>query len=1042
MEKTPKGKQSAPKAAQTSDLKARPTGDAPNSQPAEGDGAQSRWARVKPVAFYGGIVLLGVLALVAWKQPLRPRGDYPAATFAGALNWFFYPYEVNPWYRPPAPRFDILSITAIPGTNGQAAVALVGDILRDRDGQTLRTTDGGKHWHVQRDLPAGFSALTVAAFDQQHLWIAGYNKSSRSPQLLNSNDGGRSWTVMAQSSSVMAKSSSVTAKSSKEPPEVPVRGIQIINSKSASGISDSRSVSVTQDGGATWKTLPLSGRFTAAAFHDADFYTGCTASQDPPASPDGAANQDRIECFDWQRSASPSIQRLPDRMLYGITFQSAGEGWAVGERGGVFHTLDGGTTWARQQAGTAETLTAISFADAHIGWIVGSGNTILHTTDGGTTWTAQESTPYRRYPAPWFFLAMVLLFWLLAWATTPQRMLKALVDDVVSSDAPVESLEDDRLGQRALIERLTNFLTNPNTLPPLVISLQAPWGMGKSSVMRMLEANLKKNRAAVTVWFNAWHHQKEDQLLAYLLETVQRQALPQWLSGTGLSFRLDLLRVRLFDKARRDRLALVLAAILFVALRIGMPELFPHEGWGTWLTKAGYVAVAGVFLRLMTAFKSNPEKLTENAGGFLVDTFKEAVRLPSLVGKSDVRQEFAENLKDVAEALKPQRLVIFLDDLDRCRPEQVVQILEAINFLSSVAPVFVIMGADYAKVETLVANQFADLALKEAENARGKTDADTKELDEVRLRVEFARNYLRKIVNVRLNLKALKSHDLKEMMDRPRTVETEAGMFARYGRVLATLAAPVLVVAVVVLWMARANTAKPQALAPGAEAPVTAIASEANLNALTGPAKDNRGDGLELAKPIGETFNRGSAMPTLENGRVLRNGLLIGIPVLLGLLGLIARLARPANLEEAEDDPRFKTALVNRTNAIFKICRSPREVRRLLNYLRLVAARSGQPETDQGQLLRDAYGNFDELLVGLAVQDKKAPGEAPLEIRRYYEEQCAIFGLEPKTFQPKENSESGAPGAGHEGSTSATRGPESDGPSSQKGTVPQTIGAK
>jgi hypothetical protein len=33
--------------------------------------------------------------------------------------------------------------------------------------------------------------------------------------------------------------------------------------------------------------------------------------------------------------------------------------------------------------------------------------------------------------------------------------------------------------------------------------------------------------------------------------------------------------------------------------------------------------------------------------GILVDTFKELVRLPSLVGKSDVRQEFANNLRDV-----------------------------------------------------------------------------------------------------------------------------------------------------------------------------------------------------------------------------------------------------------------------------------------------------------------------------------------------------------------------------------------------------------
>jgi predicted KAP-like P-loop ATPase len=47
--------------------------------------------------------------------------------------------------------------------------------------------------------------------------------------------------------------------------------------------------------------------------------------------------------------------------------------------------------------------------------------------------------------------------------------------------------------------------------------------MGKSSIMRMLESELRAKRAAVTVWFNAWHHQKEDQLLACLMEAVQKQ---------------------------------------------------------------------------------------------------------------------------------------------------------------------------------------------------------------------------------------------------------------------------------------------------------------------------------------------------------------------------------------------------------------------------------------------------------------------------------------------------------------------------------------
>jgi hypothetical protein len=91
--------------------------------------------------------------------------------------------------------------------------------------------------------------------------------------------------------------------------------------------------------------------------------------------------------------------------------------------------------------------------------------------------------------------------------------------------------------------------------------------------------------------------------------------------------------------------------------------------------------------------------------------------------------------------------VIFLDDLDRCPPHQVVQILEAVNFLSSAAPCFIIIGADYRKVETLAGQHFQDVAVQEAENSvlvdPGIT-VEQKEKLAVEARVKYAQVYMRK----------------------------------------------------------------------------------------------------------------------------------------------------------------------------------------------------------------------------------------------------------------------------------------------------------
>jgi photosystem II stability/assembly factor-like uncharacterized protein len=82
---------------------------------------------------------------------------------------------------------------------------------------------------------------------------------------------------------------------------------------------------------------------------------------------------------------------------------TAAHAWAVGERGTILATTDGGRNWSRQRSGTKKTLDGVAFADAQHGWIVGhpSGDTpgglILATTDGGVHWQMQVSDPVMQF---------------------------------------------------------------------------------------------------------------------------------------------------------------------------------------------------------------------------------------------------------------------------------------------------------------------------------------------------------------------------------------------------------------------------------------------------------------------------------------------------------------------------------------------------------------------------------------------------------------------------------------------------------------------
>lgn len=88
--------------------------------------------------------------------------------------------------------------------------------------------------------------------------------------------------------------------------------------------------------------------------------------------------------------ARPALkaERLHSRTF--LALASAGQRLvAVGERGLVALSDDGGASWRQAVTPVSSTLTSVSFVDARLGWAAGHAGTILHTADGGVTWTLQ-----------------------------------------------------------------------------------------------------------------------------------------------------------------------------------------------------------------------------------------------------------------------------------------------------------------------------------------------------------------------------------------------------------------------------------------------------------------------------------------------------------------------------------------------------------------------------------------------------------------------------------------------------------------------------
>ncbi|HEX8826291.1 MAG TPA: P-loop NTPase fold protein [Archangium sp.] len=485
---------------------------------------------------------------------------------------------------------------------------------------------------------------------------------------------------------------------------------------------------------------------------------------------------------------SPALKLPTNLPEQGLGFHlSESRGWAFGRNGRLFSTKDGGKTWTREHAAdtSADLFLAVMTPDAKHVWLFGDEDTLLRSEDGGRSWVRvrnERSLPH------WYFvswLGVVVLGWVgLGRAHSPSKPeASEAVADLLITDTPIEHPKQDVLGLAALAQGLSNFIRNERTLPPLTLAVTGEWGTGKSSVLNLLRTDLVQ-RGFRPVWFNAWHNQQEDNLLAALYSNIISQCVPQLPGLEALEFRLRLLLRR---GARLVFLLIVLLIVVTwsVAFFLRNPQqinlaterlaALPERVLGskspdalsapsdtaptpapkpepvddmTWPTLFGsltsLVMLAQTLLKGFKSFGVDP--------AHLLASVESRARLEDYRERVSFQARFAEDFKDVTEALGPRRMVILIDDLDRCSPENVVKMLEAINFLVSSGKCFVVMAISRRVVEEYVGQQLGDAADNLAPLVVPPLEGPAPTEEQVRhaRRIAYARHYLEKLINVEL----------------------------------------------------------------------------------------------------------------------------------------------------------------------------------------------------------------------------------------------------------------------------------------------------
>ena len=231
-----------------------------------------------------------------------------------------------------------------------------------------------------------------------------------------------------------------------------------------------------------------------------------------------------------------------------------------------------------------------------------------------------------------------------------------------------EPFKNDKLGREPFVTQVTELLAVIQE--PFVIALNAPWGSGKSTTFKLLEAQLKTKKIT-TVSFNAWEVDYSTDPLVPLVATLHERLLE--LQGTDPSIKSEgLHKFKTLGGAIAKRGAVA-------ALKVAT---------------AGILDAAEIAEDIADAVKTASEDLT----GDVIEAFK---------SEKNAAEEFRKLLGDItsrvrkatAEGTEPPPVVLLIDELDRCRPTFAVAMLERIKHFFSVPGLVFVLALDLEQLK-------------------------------------------------------------------------------------------------------------------------------------------------------------------------------------------------------------------------------------------------------------------------------------------------------------------------------------------------------
>lgn len=253
----------------------------------------------------------------------------------------------------------------------------------------------------------------------------------------------------------------------------------------------------------------------------------------------------------------------------------------------------------------------------------------------------------------------------------------------------------DYLNHSEVAEMICEMVSD-KTLLPLSVGVHGGWGVGKSSILQLVNQKLSNDGESIVIEFDAWLYQGYDEAKSALM-TVIAQALIQE-APSGLKEKANALYRRV-NKLKFLALSAEAGMAAFGLPALGFVSRMINSANDTLSGKGD----ADDLATITEGTKTAGEKLSG-----LINP-KEVRSVPEEIAA--FKSEFSELLRDL-----DKRLVVFVDNLDRCLPSTAIENLEAMRLFLSLPNTAFVVAADVDMVRHAVANHFSRASQKHVDD--------------------------------------------------------------------------------------------------------------------------------------------------------------------------------------------------------------------------------------------------------------------------------------------------------------------------------------